>query len=110
MDDNVSERSMSEAVNEVDIDDIAHSCQASMYPGWIPLITTLAPHTDTDVKTMRYVNAPVNHNVVQKQHVASIIQNFCGNFIEKKGLPDPNMDNDVMNLCLYQQVSTTDFV
>jgi len=74
-----------------------------MYAGYVPLLAALPPASASG--KMQYLNAPVNHNVIQTTPVAKITQNFLGNIAELEGLPESSMNNDTMHMILYEQVS-----
>lgn len=94
----------------IKIDDIAETQYVLLYPGWLPILTAQVPHTnatDASIRSMKYYNMQLNHNVLQKGPVAQIIQNYLGNFANMKNLPEASLNNDTMHVGIFKQVSFT---
>jgi hypothetical protein len=89
------------------IKDITKEIEAEMYGGWFLLMASLQPK-EGKINEFTLKAPSVNHGVLKKQKVGSIIQNFLGNPLGLTELPGAVMDNDNPHIIIYNQVRRTD--
>ena len=63
----------------------------------------------TDLAALQPYTADVNHNVLQKNTLAEIVNNSIGNIAGVKGLPDSSLNNDKLYILMGNIVSVGSF-